>query len=113
MDLNMQKWCIRFFFRRSKIIEERAGHDMTSSKGRASRSTPSLFSPGGEMRDRARAFDWSKTPVGPVAEWQHSVRTAVSICLCSGYPAVMWWRHSAFTTFYNDAYIPIFGLTKP
>jgi hypothetical protein len=64
------------------------------------------------MRDRAPAFDWSKTPVGPVSEWQHSLRTAVSISLGSGYYVVMWWGHSAFKTFYNDAYIPIFGVTE-
>jgi PAS domain S-box-containing protein len=64
------------------------------------------------MGERTRAFDWSKTPVGPAASWPRSLRTAVSICLGSRYPIVIWWGHTTFTTFYNDAYRPFLGITK-
>ena len=67
---------------------------------------------GGEMGRRVRAFDWSNTPVGPAADWPQSLKTAVSICLGSRYPIIMWWGQSTCTTFYNDAYIPIYGSAK-
>lgn len=64
------------------------------------------------MGERMRAFDWSSSPVGPVAEWPQSLKTAVSICIGSRYPIVLWWGHPAYTMFYNDGYIPILGVTK-
>jgi hypothetical protein len=36
----------------------------------------------------------------------------VSICLGSRYPIVIWWGRENFTQFYNDAYIPVLGVTK-
>jgi signal transduction histidine kinase/DNA-binding response OmpR family regulator len=67
---------------------------------------------GGEMGERMRAFDWSTTAVGPVAGWPQSLKTAVSICIGSRYPIVIWWGNPAYTMFYNDAYISFLGVTK-
>jgi PAS domain S-box-containing protein len=64
------------------------------------------------MGERTRAFDWSQSPVGPAADWPQGLKAAVSICLGSRYPIVVWWEREAFTQFYNDAYIPILGVTK-
>jgi len=64
------------------------------------------------MGERMRAFDWSSSPVGPVAEWPQSLKTAVSICIGSRYPIVIWWGHPEYTMFYNDGYIPVLGPTK-
>ena len=72
----------------------------------------SFLKGGGEMGERMRAFDWSSSPVGPAAEWPASLKTAVSICIGSRYPIVIWWGHPAYTMFYNDGYIPILGVTK-
>lgn len=72
----------------------------------------SFLKGGGEMGERMRAFDWSNTPVGPAAEWPAALKTAVSICIGSRYPIVIWWGHPAYTMFYNDGYIPILGVTK-
>jgi signal transduction histidine kinase len=72
----------------------------------------SFLKGGGEMGERMRAFDWSSSAVGPVAEWPESLKTAVSICIGSRYPIVLWWGHPAYTMFYNDGYIPILGVTK-
>src|ERR1700727_744663 len=58
---------------------------------------------GGEMGERTRALDWSKTPVGPVAEWPQSLRIAVRIMLDSRYAMWLGWGPD-FTFFYNDAY---------
>ena len=64
------------------------------------------------MGERMRAFDWSTSEVGPPAEWPQSLKTAVSICIGSRYPIVLWWGNPAYTMFYNDGYIPILGVTK-
>ena len=72
----------------------------------------SFLSGGGEMGARMRAFDWSTSPVGPAADWPQSLKTAVSICIGSRYPIVIWWGNPEYTMFYNDGYIPILGVTK-
>ena len=72
----------------------------------------SFLSGGGEMGERMRAFDWSTSPVGPPARWPQSLKTAVSICIGSRYPIVLWWGHPEYTMFYNDGYIPVLGVTK-
>ncbi|HEU4509479.1 MAG TPA: ATP-binding protein [Pyrinomonadaceae bacterium] len=72
----------------------------------------SFLSGGGEMGERMRAFDWYTSPVGPPAEWPQSLKTAVSICIGSRYPIVLWWGRPAYTMFYNDGYIPVLGVTK-
>jgi hypothetical protein len=64
------------------------------------------------MGARIRAFDWSQTPVGPVDAWPQTLKTAVSICLGSRYPIVIWWGRQAFTQFYNNAYISFLGTSK-
>jgi signal transduction histidine kinase len=72
----------------------------------------SFLSGGGEMGARMRAFDWSSSPVGPAADWPQSLKTAVSICIGSRYPIVIWWGNPEYTMFYNDGYIPVLGVTK-
>jgi signal transduction histidine kinase len=72
----------------------------------------SFLSGGGEMGERMRAFDWSSSPVGPAAQWPQSLKTAVSICIGSRYPIVIWWGNPEYTMFYNDGYIPVLGVTK-
>src|SRR5690348_437696 len=78
-----------------------------------SEQTPLAFlAGGGEMGERTRAFDWSKTPVGLAAGWPQGLKAAVSICLGSRYPIVIWWSREDFTQFYNDSYIPMLGVIK-
>ena len=45
---------------------------------------------GGEMGARMRAKDWSATPLSSADSWPQSVKTAVSICLNSRFPIVLW-----------------------
>jgi len=66
---------------------------------------------GGEMGALMRAVDWSVTPLGPVADWPQSLRTAVSICLASRFPMLIWWGPD-LVMLYNDAYRPILGAMK-
>ena len=54
---------------------------------------------GGQMGARIRAFDWSKTPLGPIEEWPSSLVEAVSICLPSRFQlAIYWGPHSSCST---------------
>lgn len=90
---------------------------MSSTQGKRTNSNSespelSFLSGGGEMGARMRAFDWSSSPVGPAANWPQSLKTAVSICIGSRYPIVIWWGYPEYTMFYNDGYIPVLGVTK-
>ena len=67
---------------------------------------------GGEMGALMRSFDFSRTPLGAVSEWPQSLRSAVSICLNSRFPIVLFWGPQ-FISLYNDAYIPILGSKHP
>jgi signal transduction histidine kinase/DNA-binding response OmpR family regulator len=67
---------------------------------------------GGEMGERTRAMNWSGTSLGPPSQWPQSLKTAVSICLGSRHPMVLWWGKSAYVQFYNDAYISFLGNEK-
>jgi PAS domain S-box-containing protein len=71
-----------------------------------------LFPGNSEMARRMRAFDWTTTPLGPPGQWPQSLRAAVSICLGSRYPIVIWWGKETYTQLYNDAYISFLGSTK-
>ena len=70
-----------------------------------------VFVGGGDMGALMRSMDWSKTRLGPVENWPQSLRTAVSICLASHFPMLIWWGPE-FVKLYNDAYRPMLGATK-
>jgi PAS domain S-box-containing protein len=59
----------------------------------------------GEMADRTRGFDWSRTPVGPVDLWPETLLITVNMLLASRHPMFLWWGED-LTQFYNDAYRP-------
>jgi signal transduction histidine kinase/CheY-like chemotaxis protein len=67
---------------------------------------------GGEMGERMRTLDWSRTALGPVEDWPQSLRTSVSICLNSEFPINMAWGPH-LVLLYNDAFIPILGIKHP
>jgi PAS domain S-box-containing protein len=70
------------------------------------------FFPGdSELAARMRALDWSQTDLGLPQEWSESLRVAVSLCVTSRIPIVMYWGTN-FTVLYNDAYISFLGETK-
>ena len=64
------------------------------------------------MGERIRATDWSGTPLGPMAAWPQSLRTAVGICTESRFPMLIWWGPDAIQL-YNDAYVPVLGAKHP
>ncbi|HET9694718.1 MAG TPA: ATP-binding protein, partial [Steroidobacteraceae bacterium] len=81
-----------------------------------SRHLPAVAAPwppgGGEMGALIRATEWAGTPLGPVEGWPQSLRTALSICLGSRFPILLWWGPE-FIKLYNDAYSAILGSKHP
>jgi len=71
-----------------------------------------IFFGGGELGELMRSVDWSRTVLPPPQAWDPSLRTAVSICLSSRFPIVIFWGRE-FAGLYNDAYIPILGPKHP
>lgn len=60
----------------------------------------------GEMARRIRKHDWSATPLGPIAAWPQSLRTAVDIVLGMHGPATLFCGPENIQL-YNDAYVAI------
>ena len=58
------------------------------------------------------SVDWASTCAGPEAAWPQSLRTALSICLDSRFPIVIFWG-SDLILFYNDAYAEILREKHP
>src|SRR5437868_533904 len=79
-------------------------------------STKKTFAPflsgGGEMSERIRNFDWSKTPLGEPEQWSQSLKNVVGLMLANRFPMILWWGKE-YTQFYNDSYIPVPGLKHP
>src|ERR1700686_2026142 len=87
-----------------------------SAAGNVVRRTPpmerEIFSGGGETGALMRSLDWSQTVLGTPDPWPSSLKTAVSICLSSRFPIVIFWGRE-FAVLYNDAYIPVLGPKHP
>jgi PAS domain S-box-containing protein len=67
---------------------------------------------GGEMGRRIREFDWSATPLGPIAGWPLSLRSALSLSLNSNFPIALYWGAN-LVLLYNDEWSPIPGEKHP
>jgi PAS domain S-box-containing protein len=66
---------------------------------------------GGIMGQLIRDYDWAKTPLGPIAAWPQSLKTAVSLILSSQHPMWIGWGPE-ITNLYNDAYIQVLSSAK-
>ncbi len=67
---------------------------------------------GGELGELIRAFDWSRTGLGPIAEWPQSLKTVTSMLLQSPVPIVLLWGEDG-VMIYNDAYSGFAGGRHP
>jgi signal transduction histidine kinase len=61
------------------------------------------------------AFDWSATPLGPLAEWPPHLACAVELVLACGFPlsAVVGGDPSQARVIYNDAFVAFLGDKHP
>src|SRR4030095_9871063 len=78
----------------------------------AASSTQDCLAGGGDMGALMRSTDWSRSAIGPVADWPQSLRTAISIMLESRFAMVVAWGPE-FRFFYNDRYRPVLGNKHP
>jgi PAS domain S-box-containing protein len=91
---------------------------MNPTGGRMRRDDPppasdvAFLAGGGEMGARMREIDWSRTSLGPAAEWPQSLKTAVRIMLTSRQAMFVWWGEE-LVNLYNDAYKAIVGGKHP
>jgi PAS domain S-box-containing protein len=65
-----------------------------------------------EMGRRTRAYDWSRTSLGPISSWPQSLKTTVGILLRSPVPIVLLWGQDG-VMIYNDAYSGFAGGRHP
>jgi signal transduction histidine kinase/CheY-like chemotaxis protein len=72
----------------------------------------SFLAGGGEMAERIRSFDWSKTPLGRSDGWSAALRTTVGLMMANRFPMLLWWGPD-YISLYNDAYIPILSRKHP
>lgn len=64
------------------------------------------------MGERMRAMDWTTSPLGPVAGWAPSLRSALSLCLGCGFPTAIYWGND-LALLYNDAWSRILAGKHP
>jgi PAS domain-containing protein len=67
---------------------------------------------GGGLGALIRALDWSKTCLGPIAEWPAHLKATISIMLPAEAQIVLFWGPE-FVALYNDAYAPTIGDKHP
>jgi signal transduction histidine kinase len=66
----------------------------------------------GEMAERIRTFDWSRTEIGPPETWSPALRMMVRFLLANRFPLLLWWGQQ-YVSIYNDAYRPVLGTKHP
>ncbi|MQA39156.1 ATP-binding protein [Rugamonas aquatica] len=72
---------------------------------------PDFLTAPGVLGAQIQAYDWSQTPLGPIADWPQSLKAVVSLMLSSPQPMWMGWGEQA-TFLYNDAYINVLTAAK-
>jgi signal transduction histidine kinase len=64
------------------------------------------------MATVVRAFDWAKTPLGPLEAWPQSLKSAAAICLRSPFQMAIYWG-AELNCIYNDAERKVLGRMHP
>ena len=63
-------------------------HPLRASQGAERRPWPAGD---GEMATSIRDFDWTTTPIGPIASWPASLRVLVDFALGAAHPVYLGW----------------------
>ncbi|WP_010546051.1 sensor histidine kinase [Sphingomonas elodea] len=67
---------------------------------------------GGQLGQMIRAFDWSRTAIGPLDQWPQSLKSVTQMLLLSPVPIVLLWGEDG-VMIYNDAYSEFAGSRHP
>ena len=67
---------------------------------------------GGAAGDVLRAMDWSRTPLGPIAQWPLSLQAVVRATLGTHQATCLFWGPELINI-YNDGFIPLLGEKHP
>ena len=73
---------------------------------------PEFLAGGGEMGERMRQHDWSRSPLGAARDWPQSLRAAVRIMLASRQAVSIWWG-TTLINLYNDGCRALVGANHP
>jgi CheY-like chemotaxis protein len=76
------------------------------------REAPDFLAGGGEMGERMRALQWTRTALGAPADWPPPLRQALRLVLASRQPMSLWWG-DALVHLYNDACRLLLGRNHP
>jgi signal transduction histidine kinase/CheY-like chemotaxis protein/serine phosphatase RsbU (regulator of sigma subunit) len=71
-----------------------------------------MLAAGGRMGELVGACDWGASPLGPAGDWPQSLRSSLSICLSSRFPAFVFWGPD-LVQLYNDSFVPVLGAKHP
>ena len=74
--------------------------------------TPHFLIASGEMGERIRSMDWSRTSMGDPDLWSPNLRAAVSVMLNAPVGMFVAWGKD-FTQLYNDSHLPVMGSKHP
>ncbi|KQM35842.1 ATP-binding protein [Sphingomonas sp. Leaf10] len=77
--------------------------DISATPAQAPQTTPGFLTGGGECAALIARHDWTRTPLGPIANWPQSLRTTLALALRSPVPIVLLWGAEG-VMLYNDAY---------
>jgi PAS domain S-box-containing protein len=67
---------------------------------------------GGEMGARVRAFDWEKTPLGPISSWPQSLKTTIEVMMASPLAMNLIWGPER-NLIYNEVHRAFMGTKHP
>ena len=70
------------------------------------------FPGGGDMGALIGAYNWARTPLGPIADWPESLRSTVGLMLPATAQIVLFWGPELIAI-YNDAYAKVIGDKHP
>ncbi|HST12039.1 MAG TPA: response regulator [Terriglobales bacterium] len=104
------------FGRLLPVLDSLLGYQPEQERASAETTPESLVLPNwltgsGELGELIRRFDWSKTPLGAIENWNQSLKTSINLMLSSQHPMWIGWGPDA-TFLYNDAYIQVLGSAK-
>jgi PAS domain S-box-containing protein len=83
-----------------------------SGNNKTETSSEGLIRGESQMADLIRAYDWSATPLGEIAEWPEALLWSANLMLACAFPSLVFWG-AELVQLYNDAFIPLLAERHP